>query len=361
MKNKISKILIAFLSLVLIVGNFAHSPDAYAFNYPKIEIGKEVSGELEDYWGGIYYELILNESKKISISYSGMQKSDFYLYDNKLNTIFSSVNVTKLQKSITLSKGNYVFSIYNRTYDKGSYKLLIKDKTKYLKNLSFAQNIYYMDYGTKIKPVLVKSPSGSNAKGVVWTSTNTNVATVNKYGRVQAVGMGKTTLIARLKSGKQAVCSIYVNKTNINVFKNTTKKLPKLNGKRVQWTSSNTSVAKTLKNSVKGVSKGNVSFTKYEDNITYTVNVTVTAAKRLVNVAKAKIKSSLPNNRTLIIFHAYRGYDKNGNACVVLDYGEKSGSKLYSREYFICYYNRSFALNYYSSSIKPILTKLKEI
>ena len=43
-----------------------------------------------------------------------------------------------------------------------------------------------------------------------WTSSNTNVATVDENGKVKAVGGGDTTITVKSKNRKEAKCQIHV-------------------------------------------------------------------------------------------------------------------------------------------------------
>ncbi|BBF41375.1 maltodextrin glucosidase [Lachnospiraceae bacterium KM106-2] len=45
---------------------------------------------------------------------------------------------------------------------------------------------------------------------ITWTSKNKNIATVNKYGVVTGIGLGKTTITAKTSSGKTAICKVNV-------------------------------------------------------------------------------------------------------------------------------------------------------
>ena len=66
------------------------------------------------------------------------------------------------------------------------------------------------------------SPSNATNKELIWTSSDTKVATVDENGKVTAVGAGSTTITATAKdgSGKTATCKITVLSNNA----------PKING-----------------------------------------------------------------------------------------------------------------------------------
>ena len=104
------------------------------------------------------------------------------------------------------------------------------------------------------------TPSTALNKGVAWSSSNTEVATVDDNGLVTAVAGGSCTITASAKDGggKKATCSVAVTQlvTNIILSQTTLYLLPdgyqkvtatvlpsNASNKGVTWTSNNTNVA----------------------------------------------------------------------------------------------------------------------
>lgn len=355
------KILVSLICVAILFGSFAVSPIASAFNYPKITLNKTVKGNLEDYFGGVFYELNLNSKKELKIIYSSSTESDLCLYDNKLNTIFKITETKKVDKSISLGKGTYVFGIYNCTYNEGTYSLLVNDNTNYAKKIEFSQNTYTLSYGSSVKTTLIKSPLDSSLKSITYSSSNKAVATVDKNGKIKAKGLGTATIKAKMSKKVKAECTVIVNRRNIEVFSKTSKSSAKINGQYVTFVSSDTSVVKTTAKKIKGISQGTAEITKYIGSQKYTVNVQVVSRAKLTKAGRKKLKNSLSNPNSLVVFHTYRGYDKSGNACVVMDYGVKTSNKITGRKYFICNYSSNFTLNYSYSKTMPNLKDLKEV
>ena len=159
------------------------------------------------------------------------------------------------------------------------------------------------------------SPTNASSKSVKWTSSNTNIATVNYDGVVTAVSPGTCTITATAKdgSGKQASCtvtvaklvtSISLNKKTLYVNINATAQLTATvspsdaTNKSVTWTSSNTGVATVNSNGVvTGVSVGSCTITATaKDGSGKQASCAVTVQKPVtsitLNYSSLKIKSN---------------------------------------------------------------------
>lgn len=361
MKRKISKAIISLVVVfVMLFGTFAVSSNVLAFNYPKISFSKSVNGNLEDYFGDVSYELNLSSKTKVKIEYSSTASSDFYVYDEKFNTIFSEKATKKVKKTITLKSGTYVLSIYNATYSKGTYSLNLTDKTVYAKSLQFEKENYTLSVGKNERLKVVKEPNWAKVQNYEYSSSNNSVATVNSNGKVSAVGLGTAIITVKTERNVFADCTVVVGRMDLNVFRNSKKNLAKLKSGE-NYISSDNSVASVFENSVKGVSQGRTTVIKYSDGEQYTINVKVTSHKRLKKAGLKLLKKQVSNPDSLLVLHTYRGYDSNRRACVVFDYAVKSSSGISQRGYFVCNYTNNFSLNYKYASTLPKLKNKKEI
>ena len=132
---------------------------------------------------------------------------------------------------------------------------------------------------TQTLSVTVK-PTNADIRNVIWTSSNTKVATVDSKGKVKAIGKGTATITATAAdgSGKNAACKVTVVKkivtgVTIKCKANTVKvkktltltatvKPTNADIRDVTWTSSNTKVATVDSNGkVCGIKKGTVTIT----------------------------------------------------------------------------------------------------
>lgn len=150
-----------------------------------------------------------------------------------------------------------------------SLKTISLNKTK----LSFD-----MSSGSKSERLNVRlNPSTANVNtGITWSSSNTNVATVDGNGNVTAVGNGGATITAKAQNGSTATCSVGVIRSIVSlsvspssskIFVNGTVQLSKsINPSNTTegtiWTSSNTNVATVNSNGlVTGKNEGTATIT----------------------------------------------------------------------------------------------------
>lgn len=139
-------------------------------------------------------------------------------------------------------------------------------------NLNKTSATLYGKGSTVTVSVKSYSPSKPTVKGVIWSSSNTKVATVSSSGKVKAVGEGTAVITATAKDGGGATasCKITVRaakpgKPSIKSLKNTSgknlvvtlsKKISGASGYEVQYSTSS-----SFKSNVKKVTTGSTSVT----------------------------------------------------------------------------------------------------
>ena len=158
-------------------------------------------------------------------------------------------------------------------------------------------------------------PDDATDKKVTWSSSNTDIATVDQNGKVTAVAGGSATITA--KSGdKQATCevtvtvpvsSVTLNKTSLALIKGqsetltATVKPDDATDKKVTWSSSNTSVATVDQNGkVTAVGGGSATITAKAGDKQATCTVTVTVPVTSVTLNKASLALVQGNSETLV-------------------------------------------------------------
>ncbi len=171
--------------------------------------------------------------------------------------------------------------------DKNTPDVISDGKTVPVSSISLNQSDISLYYGSNYTLSVVFDPTNATNKNIVWTSSNSNVVSVNENGYITAVGLGEATIIATASSNATASCHVVVinNNNNNNNNNNTVEETISLNvnntqmnvGEEVQlvetvtpnslvskvtWKSSNTGVAKVSSSGlVTGVGSGTATIT----------------------------------------------------------------------------------------------------
>ena len=142
-------------------------------------------------------------------------------------------------------------------------------------------------------------PSTAANKTVTWSSSNSNVATVDSNGLVVAKSSGTTTITASTSSGKIAACKVVVETlvTSIKLDKTIISLNPKENNKaklnatvypsnatnkNVKWVSSNTNIATVdASGNIVAYKPGKVTITAYCGKVKASCVVTIMHSKGL--------------------------------------------------------------------------------
>ena len=139
------------------------------------------------------------------------------------------------------------------------------------------------------------SPSNATNKNVTWSSSNTNIATVDSNGNVSAISVGTAIITVKTEDGgKMATCSVTVNpisvtgvsldQTSLTLTEGDTKTLTatvspsNATDKSVTWSSSNTSVATVSSSGLvtaKSAGSATITVTTKDGSKTATCKVTV--------------------------------------------------------------------------------------
>lgn len=178
-------------------------------------------------------------------------------------------------------------------------KVTVKAKTVVADAIQLSPNSATIAKGENLQLNVVLTPDNVSNKTVNWTSTNTNVATVDASGLVRAISEGKTQIIATTTDGSNlsAICEITVENQFISVTKieinPTSERIAKgksimLNAvitpedaslKTVSWSSTNPGVATVSQNGeVTAVSEGNaivIASTQDGSNLSAMCQITV--------------------------------------------------------------------------------------
>jgi len=144
--------------------------------------------------------------------------------------------------------------------------------------ISISKSSAALTVGKTLQLTATISPSNATSNGVVWSSSNSKVATVSTTGKVTAKGPGTATITVRNLTGAftktckitvtQLVSSVKLNKSSVTVSKGKTYTLKatvapsNASNKKVTWKSSNSKIATVSSTGkIKGIKKGTVTIT----------------------------------------------------------------------------------------------------
>lgn len=178
-------------------------------------------------------------------------------------------------------------------------KITVKPKEVIATAIRLSKNDETLAIGEALQLNAVLEPDNVTNKTIRWTSTNSNIATVNSDGLVKALTEGSTQIIATTTDGSNlsAICNITVEKQFIGITQiqidPSNARIPigksiKLNvlitpnnasSKNVLWSSTNTSVAKVSQDGeVIAIAEGEafiIASTQDGSNLSATCNITV--------------------------------------------------------------------------------------
>ena len=245
------------------------------------------------------------KNSTVDVSYITLNKTSANIYKGKTVQLSATINPSNASnKSITWSTSNknvatvdknglvkgvgYGSTIITATSNNGKTArcaINVKNSTvdvSYITLNKTSANIYK---GKTVQLSATINPSNASNKSITWSTSNKNVATVDKNGLVKGVGYGSATITATSHNGKTAKCTINVknstvdvsfitlDKPSANIYKGKTVQLSatinpsNASNKSITWSTSNKNVATVDKNGlVKGVGYGSTIITATSNN-----------------------------------------------------------------------------------------------
>lgn len=199
-------------------------------SYDEITLNKPITDTIGDEWSDDYiknYRFEIDKKQTLQLCIQSLSKIEnpenisIYIIDESdeeiVNLYIPFAHSTKVLKNVTLSKGIYYIQIYNGgNFNPYKYKLSINKTTKTPTDVSIDNNVT-IKVGTKYQ-LQAKSENAIliNYSTIVWKSSDTSVATVNKYGQVTAKKKGKCKISVTLDNGKSVYCNVTVPKPTID-------------------------------------------------------------------------------------------------------------------------------------------------
>ena len=334
----------------------------YKFGYEKIEVYGIVNGYAHTKYGFIKID-DLNPTKPVVVTSIGLNKTSTKIQEGKTEKLTATINPSNAtNKNVTWSsnkpriatvdsKGNVkalksgVVLITAESYNGKKATCTVTVSSIPVTSIKLNKTSTTIAKGKTEKLTPTVYPTNTSAKGVLWSSSNKQVATVDERGNVKAIGVGTATITCTSTLfGNKATCkvtvtnpvtSVKLNKTSTTIVKGKTEKLTaKINpsdatNKNVSWTSSNKQVVTVDSNgNVKAVGKGTaiITVTTKDGNKKATCKVTV---KNPYKTRTVKFIINLPNSFKQK--HYVEILDGNNN--VLYTSAVKTGSSSYNFTY----------------------------
>lgn len=178
---------------------------------------------------------------------------------------------------------------------------------QFVTNVTIEESFKYVNYGVSRKLNAKVTPETATNRGVTWSSSNTNILTVDAKGKITAVGYGTAEITATASDGSgvwdsitltvvKPVTSITVNPSSVTLLEGASQDVNVVvtpadaTFNEVDWSSSDTSVATVDHNgTITGVKTG----------ICY-VYATSTDGNEVVGRVKVTIKPAVPATSVVI-------------------------------------------------------------
>lgn len=214
-------------------------------------------------------------------------------------------------------------TIIVKTVDTGYNGNLIDTCEFYINNPVTAVDLDYtsitLKLGEQFRLTAKVSPDDASNKTILWSSSDTNVATVNENGMVTAVGSGSATILAKSEdSGATSMCnvtvyqpvtSVVISNETMTVRKGTefwlnAKVLPEnAMNKDISWASSDTDIATVDENGkVTTLQAGNCVITATSTDSGIMAKCTLTVTQPITGIyLNVNEKTILKGNKFVII------------------------------------------------------------
>ena len=267
-------------------------------------------------------KLVEGESKSLDYSIKPDNATNKKLIWNSSNESIVTVNngIVTAKKS-----GKSVITAYSEINKNVKSEMLIEVTKREIDIESISLNKTEIETyeGNKVSLSVIVIPSNATNKTISYTSSDSNIASVNNKGEVTAKKVGKAIITAKSSNGKIAKCNITVKKSTIDVesikidsnisvinigeeaILSYSIKPDNATNKNVIWNSNDTSIATVDNNGkVKGLKEGNVKISVYSVNNPSSIDYKdIVIRKKDVLVTKLKLSE---NNIVLNMNQTYK-------------------------------------------------------
>lgn len=274
---------------------------------------------------------------KIHFSYDVTSENNIYKIERNLAKITIKAKESAVYAENRFDMNEVRYHYYGSTdtqYGSFQYPITIKTANA-IQNVTLSRtSINFTVKGGTAKITATISPTEHiSSDKITWSSSNTNVATVNDIGVVTAKANGSAKIIAKAVNGKTASCKVTVqykteipitavklNTTNLTLDKGKTSTLVATitpsnttQSKTITWSSSNTNIATVSSTGVvTAKASGTVTITaKTSNGKTATCKITVPA--EVTPTQPTQKKEPNVSYRTHVQDVGWQSYVQNGN------------------------------------------------
>ena len=259
----------------------------------KININEKYISLAVGYSHSITYRTTPSNATELSLSFVSSDPS-VAVVDSK--GVIRGVKPGSAIITVSSNNGMVKDTTYVTVYKKGNTNVVSGESIateNYPKKIELSNSDLNLAKGTSSQLIAIVSPDGVNKK-VSWSSSNSNVATVDSNGLIVARGVGNATIVAKTINGLTSTCKVSVadyslklksinittNYSRINI--NSEKQLfvdfnpANASNKTVTWTSSDPNVVSVNQSGlVKAKSPGTAIITAKSNDGGYTDTATI--------------------------------------------------------------------------------------
>ena len=226
--------------------------------------------------------------------------------DKTVSWTSSNANVASVSGGNVTAKsaGTAVITARTKNGKSSSCTVTVKNPVIQPTGITLSKTSVTLNKGGNTVLTATVAPGNATNKNVTWRSYNTSKATVSN-GKITAVGLGKTTIVASTSNGKTAKCIVTINDptvyaSGIKLNRNSlvlgkgesytvkaTVNPANTTNKTVTWVSGNTKVATVSGGVIKAVNNGTTTITARTSNgKTASCQITVKNAPSRITISQ---------------------------------------------------------------------------
>ena len=156
------------------------------------------------------------ESSQLNVTINPVELSNTKLVWTSSNT--SVVTVDNNGKITAKSVGQSVITVTTSNNKKATCNVKVSDTSIAISNISLSSTNISLNTNEAYQLNTFISPSNATLRELEWSSSNTNIATVNSNGLIKGINPGNAVITVKVKNSNiQARCNVTINKATPTV------------------------------------------------------------------------------------------------------------------------------------------------